>query len=158
MSNEPKLNAGDHIGHVVNWGLSETNGGNPQVYVAMDVGLTWFGYLNEGRAREITLEALVTMGFKGDDLADLVRNPVDALDKNKDLSLVVEHRTYKGKTKAEIIWVNEIGGGIKNKLDEADALKALSNLKVAGDLMKIRQEKGVKTESPAQETAGDIPF
>ena len=163
MSEKEKIKAGDHIGHVVAWGILEGKQA-PQVFAQMDIGLSWFGSLKEGRAREITLESLVTMGFKGDDLMQLVRNPDSALDKTKDLRLVVEYDAQNtdknGDPRAVIRWVNEIGG-FKNQMDESNALKALSGMKVKGDLMKIRQEKGVKAEPAPQTDMGDdeeIPF
>ena len=153
------LKAGDHIGHVIAWGVLEGKKA-PRVFAQMDVGLSWFGSLAEGRAREITLEALVTMGFNGDDLSDLVKNP-NALDKNKDLRLVVEHEPHyeTGVLQANIKWVNEVSGGFKTQMDEGSALKALGSMKVKGDLIKIRNEKGVtvsETASPAD--SEEIPF
>lgn len=157
MENENKIKAGDHIGHVQSWGISKTNAGNPQVFARFDIGLTWWGTLKEGRGREISLESLVVMGFKGDDLADLVRDPMGALDKDKDLRLVVEYEAdQSGELKPRIKWINDVAGPMKNQMNETDALAALANLKVAGDLMKIRKDKGVNLD--ATEPSSDIPF
>lgn len=162
-----QITAGDHVGQVVSWGLLEGKKA-PQVFVKMDIGLTWFGSLAEGRAREITLEALVTMGFQGDDLSDLLKYPENALDKNRDLRLVVEYEPDgNGEPKPRIRWVNDVNGGkFKNQLGEVDALKALSGLKVKGDLMKIRKDRGLDNEPKRQlnvpagsePTAEEIPF
>lgn len=166
MIDEQKIKAGDHVGQVQAWGILEGKKA-PQVFVKMSIGLTWFGSLAEGRAREITLEALVTMGFQGDELEDLVKDPFNALDKTRDLRLVVEYEADKnGDMKPRIRWVNDLlGPGFKNQLDEGNALKALSNMKVKGDLLKIRKDKNVSNEPKreyvpegSQPEAGDIPF
>lgn len=146
--NNGKLRAGRHLAHVQSWGIRETQAGTPQVFVKFDLGLTWFGTLKEGRAQEITLEALVTMGFMGDDLTELVNNE-NALDKNKDVAVVVEYESREGKNEpqATIKWVNEVdGGNMKGKLDEKDAIAKLKSLKVKGELAHIRKEKGISEE------------
>jgi len=161
--NEEKIKAGNHIGQVTAWGVLEGKQA-PQVFVKTTIGLTWFGSLSE-RALNITLKSLVTMGFMGDDLSELVKNQENALDKNKDLELVVEYETYNGETRPKIKWVNDLGGGFKNQMDSGTAVKALSGLKVKGDLMKIRQEKGITVNQVSQTFGGanfdadnDIPF
>ena len=146
-NNDGKIQAGRHLAHPQTWGVRETAKGDPQIYVQFDLGLTWYGSLKEGRAREITLESLVTCGFMGDDLSELVSNE-NALNKKKDVSLVVEYEAdQNGEPKPRIKWVNEVGGGMKGKMDATDAIKALKMMKVKGDLAHIRKEKGVSAEA-----------
>jgi len=160
------LKQGDHIAHVASWGVRETKSGAPQIFVKLDNGLTWFGSLNEGKAREITLKALFVMGFCGNDLDELVTDS-DALDVNKDLRVVVEHDTDEnGKIRAVAKWINEIGGGaMKGTLDHKSAVSALKGLKAKGDIMKLKKELNVvdrekkPTSQNDQETSVDeIPF
>lgn len=154
QNNDGKIQAGRHIAHPQAWGVRETKSGDPQIYVKFDLGLTWFGSLKEGRAREITLESLVTMGFMGDDLSELVSNE-NALDKNKDVALVVEYEANQnGEPVPRIKWVNDVDGGMKGKMDATDAIKALKMLKVKGDLAHIRKEKGVSAESQPNVNVG----
>ena len=168
---EGKLRAGRHLAHVESWGVRETKNGDAQVYVKFDLGLMWFGLLNGGRAQDFALEALVTMGFMGDDLSELVSNE-SALDKNKDVAIVVEYEPVEGKDEpqATVKWVNEVDGGqVKGTMDEKSAIAKLKGLKVKGELSHIRKEKGISDEmrkqsalnqqaTVGQGAEGDIPF
>lgn len=164
MSNE-KFIVGDNVGKPLAWGILEGKKA-PQVYVKTSIGLSWFGSLAEGKAMEITLTALVNMGFKYDSLDMLVKDPDGALDKNKDVIFVVEYDENRmdpktGDPVPKIRWVNSLGGGFKKQMNEKDALAALSSLKVKGDLMAIREEMGVQKPLPtesAPQPSGDIPF
>jgi hypothetical protein len=159
------LKIGDHVGHVVSWGIREAKSGMPQVFVKTDLagGLMWFGSLNEGKAREITLKALFVMGFCGNDLTELVSDP-EALDVKKDIRFTVDHDTDEtGKIRASIKWVNEISGSMKGQLVDADAIKALSALKLKGDILKMKQELKItdrpKTQAQSSDVSADeIPF
>jgi len=157
--NDGKLRAGRHVAHVESWGVRETKSGGHQVFVKFDLGPMWFGSLNEGRAREITLEALVTMGFRGDDLSSLVKDDA-CLDKYKTVAIVVSYKTVDGKDEPQlnVDWVNEVdGGSVKGSLDEKSAIVALSGLKVKGDLAHIRKEKGIDANSSVNKGKNDEP-
>jgi hypothetical protein len=167
MKMNEKLKAGYHDAKPTSWGILEGKKA-PQVFVKFDLGVTWFGSFAEGRAREITLEALVVMGYQADELTALVNDP-NALDKGKTVSLKIGYDPLKvdkqGEMRPVVEFVNEPGGGMKNALGEGDALKALMGLKVKGDLMKIRKDKGVEN-APKREfvpeganpTTEEIPF
>lgn len=125
--------------------------------------ITWYGYFS-GKAAKITMKALRTCGWKGDDLAEL-----GVL--NQRVSIVVEHEEYEGKTHAKVQWINPPGGGIalKNPLAPNDLRMFAAQMKakcaevgeVAGEKVEVQ-----RTEAPPQDFGeepppigdGEIPF
>ena len=127
------INPGTYVAKVVSHGITETKAGAEQAAVTFSFDghqLTWFGSFKEGKAREITIKALLTCGLKGN-------NPAGPLEIGKEVSIVVADEVGQdGKTRTKIKWVNPIGG-IKNVL-AGDAAKAkLSALE--GAVMAARQ-------------------
>lgn len=138
--------------------LGETGTGKEQVGIEFEVVLgedetgvqvgriTYYGTFTD-RAMEITLKALRTSGWKGDDLADLssVGGP-DA----PEVSLVIENEEYKGKWSSKVKWVNAPGGlAMKNPItgDKAKAFAA----KMRGQVLAHNKAAGVpKPAAPRQ--------
>lgn len=93
--------------------FGETKKGDPQVAVQFAIldgpqagrRAVWFGYFTADTIAR-TIESLRRCGFKGDDLAKL---PFQRI--NQEVSIVVEHNTWEGKTTARVAWVNAAGGG-----------------------------------------------
>lgn len=116
-------------------GVSETKTGKPQVAVDLvdEKGLTrtWFGSLNEGRAREITIEALKVLNFSGT-LTDLVNGR--GIDFDKEVQITVDDRWNEDKTKSYrgITWINDLNKGAK-LLAEADAILKLQGMGIDAD-------------------------
>ena len=76
MSNENTIAPGDYTGEIQDYGISETKGGQPQVFVKFKLleagkSLNWFGQVANDQGLEITAKALLTMGFGGTDIAVL---------------------------------------------------------------------------------------
>lgn len=91
--------------------LGETKGKNIQVGVEFEfldhpVRMTYFGSFSDA-AMPITLKALRTAGWQGDDLADL--SSIGG-ENAPEVSLVVENEEYEGKWRSKIKWVNAAGG------------------------------------------------
>jgi hypothetical protein len=140
---------GTYRATILNHAISETKGGDPQAAVTFSFEadgkshtMTWFGSFKEGKAREITIKALLTCGLKGN-------NPAGELDIGKEVSIVVEDEVGQdGKTRTRIRWVNPIGG-VKNVMP-ADAAKAkLSDL--VGAVMAAREDHKIPDSD-------EIPF
>lgn len=137
---------GRHMAKVIDYGLSETKAGDPQVRVRFKLDgdgseITWFGSLKEGKAQEITVDALLVMGFTGSDLTALEGGSGSkVLNEEKSVSIVVEAETYNGKTTSKVKWVNSIDGGAK-KLDPSKK-SSLKNL--GGLVMARRKELGIE--------------
>lgn len=147
-------------GTVKDYGIGETQAGDPQVFVQFSVefpdgaaDMTWYGSLKEGKAREITLNALLNLGFKGKDVTDLLDGPDGAaIPLGIDALLVVEPNEYNGKTTMRINWVNRPGGGGAVKRADANTAKAkLLKLGLAGELARLKA-----TTPPRQ--VDDVPF
>lgn len=145
---------------VTNWGITETQAGLPQVVVSFDVKakegmkpMSWFGSLKEGKAREITIDALLTCGFSGDDVADIAKSVEGkALELGREVSVTVgTEADLEGKDRQRIRWVNPIGGGaFRNKISHGDAVSKLKGMNLKGEILARRQQRG---KSPADEAA-----
>jgi hypothetical protein len=147
--------AGTYVGHATDYGISETKGGSPQVFVTFEMDMagtpttmTWQGSLNGGAVPH-TLKALVVLGFLGKDVTDLLDGPDSGmLPLNKDVKLVVENQPYTkdGETTPtdfyKIAWVNSMqgGGGGVQRADASTAKAKLLKLGLAGTLAKVRLE------------------
>lgn len=153
--------AGTWIGKVVDYGVTETKDGAPAVFVSFDVdmkddgvnNMTWRGSLKEGKGREITLKALLALGFRGRDVSELIDGPdSNMIDVGREAKLVCENEEYEGKTYCKIKWVNSMTGGPSGvqRADPAQAKAKLLKLGLAGDLAKLR------TTMPVDNS--DVPF
>jgi hypothetical protein len=113
---------GKHRGRGVTAAMGKTEKGHPQVAVEFEfldlpgTRLTWFGNFSETTVGEdqkplyqITLESLYHCGWISGDLQDLA-----GIDQNE-VTLVVKHDEYQGKTRAKIAWVNKAGSGVAMK-------------------------------------------
>lgn len=147
------------IPDTVNFGESSNN--NEQVAVSFDFldgngdatgdRMTWFGSLAEGKAQDITIEALRNAGARLDgsifDLEGLGSVEVE---------LVVDWNEYNGKRNLRINWVNAAGGQrftFKTQLDDKGkkALDAKLKAKLGAKL------GGAPKPAPAI-LSEDIPF
>ena len=145
----------------IEWGFNKTKAGSLQVFIRFEgqnINMCWYGSLNEGKAREITLTSLLNCGFRYPSLELFER--FDALDKTREVSIVVTHRdNLKGQPRAKIAWVNKIGS---NKVDSKESKEMLRGLDLKGDLLMVMQENGVKPKAPPVEesdpSVDEVPF
>ena len=142
-----EITPGTYQGQPVDCGISETKNGNPQAFVTfmipqIEKKITWFGGFTSEKAIEITGAALIRCGFRGTDLSTLVEG-VSVLDSNKTLELVIEKEEWNGKVYTKVKWVNEVGGGLKDKLDRAGAAQKMAGYNISGTMIKLQQEMGV---------------
>lgn len=144
------------------YGISETQGGKPQVFIQFRVEfpsgpeeMTWYGSLNEGTARDITLKALLAVGFVGNDLGKLL-DGVDggAIPVGAQASVVTGENVYNGKTTIKINWVNAIGGGQAQHVDKGAGLAQLAKMNLSGDMARLRAMQPAVTPKQSE----DIPF
>lgn len=70
----------------------------------------YFGSLSE-KAREYTVAALRTLGWKGVDFSDFVPGGPGVAALPNGVSIVVEEEVRDGKIRDKVRWVNELGGG-----------------------------------------------
>lgn len=157
---------GKYKAKIAGFSVTETNAGDPQIAVALEFPyeqgtqqLTWYGSLKQGKAREITIDALLVMGLKGNDLSKLCDGPAGgALDVSKELLITVENEPRRDdptKIDARVRWINEVGGArFKGMLDKAEAIKRLGGLNIAADIIERRQKTGYRDDRAAAPAGG----
>lgn len=109
-------------------------------------------YFSEA-AQEKAIEGLRNAGctFPGGDVTNLAGLG------SKDVSLVVEHEEYEGKTKAKVKWVNKVGGVKEDQvLDQSERSALKSRMR---GVLAAMGAAGPKAEpEPAPIDDSDIPF
>lgn len=153
---------GIYIAKIVDYGFSLTKAGAPQAKVTLEFmedgqkrQLTWFGGFGEKQIKH-TLKALITCGLCTDVEAMADGLASNALDLNKELSIVVEHNNYNGKISAKVCWINEpIVNKFATVIAKPEVRAKLAALNLKGELAAMRQQMGVKAPAP-QPAAGDF--
>lgn len=156
-----EITPGTYVAQPVDCGISETKKGNPQTFVTffipqIEKKITWFGGLTSEKAIEITGAALIRCGFRGTDLSALTQG-VSVLDQNKQVELVIENDEWEGKIYTRVKWVNEVGGGLKDKLDQAGAAQKMAGYNIAGTMIRLQQEMGVTGGQPTRQNNTQQP-
>lgn len=150
---------------ITDYGISLTQAGKPQVTVKFTSHdgkeFTWWGSLNEGMAREITLKNLFTMGFNADTLDPLAQGLAGgALNHVQEYEIVTEEqmnpKTQKMQTRVKFI--NLPGQSTTGKLKTEDALKALSSINAKGDILAAKKQITPAQALPKTGTEDEIPF
>jgi hypothetical protein len=169
--NENQILAGKYQAKILDYGIGLTEAGNPQIMIILgfDDGqpreLTWYGSLKEGKAREITIKALLACGLKGNDI-DGIADGIGGgpLDADTPVSITVEYETNQnGKSFPRVRWINRSGSALKNKMTKEEAKIKLGCLNLKGEVIAARQETGLK-EPKQKDNASfnhcneDIPF
>jgi len=147
---------------VKDYGISESQGGHPQVFLKFDVHftsgveeMTWYGSLKEGPARDISLKALLAVGFEGNDLGKLLEGTDGgAIPVGTQASVVTGENEYNGKKTIRINWVNAIGGGQAQRVDKGAGLAMLAKMNLSGDMARLRAMQPAVVPKQAE----DIPF
>ena len=135
--------AGTHKGTVTEVAMGKSGSkGTPRIEVRIQVGtehIWWHGYINTDENFQRTYGTLITaLGFTGDDevVADGDRSlfKLSAFPK-REVSIVVEYRTFEGKSTAQVKWLNSIDGGAQKfaglPVEEAKATLQKLNSKAA---------------------------
>ena len=168
-----KIEAGTHVVNVKKWGFKETQAGNLQVFISFSNNTTMFQNINSNDIGDkILSEALVLCGFKGNDLADLLKD--DALDKDNAVEIYVQYKPHHEDDTKEVMQVsvnNPNKGQMKGELDRSSALSKLKELKLSlkSELKQTKTEievvkidkKEVKKEKEVESSdfdEDDIPF
>lgn len=121
----------------------------PMVQVIFDVDGTemkWAGSLADGRAREITADALIVLEFTN--LNDICNGK--GINFNKVVNLTIEEEEYNGKMYPKIRWINE-----ENRKETLASSDAIMKVKGIGLDALIMSRRGPVKPSFSSE---DIPF
>lgn len=139
------------------YGVGSTKDGNPNAVVNFKVlidektgetrDFMWTGSLKEGRAMEITLDALLVLGYVENDLSLFAQGK--GLNSTDAVQVTIENEEYNGKTFPRIKWVNAIGSGNKELMAASDAILKLGGLNIQASMMERRMKLGLT--KPAME-------
>lgn len=161
---------GTYKGRVIGYGITTTKAGDPRIAVQFEIAeafdnittLTWYGNLGSDKQKQLTIDALLTMGLKGNDLKTLAygitpdREPV--LNVVDEFELVLETEVYEGKSFQKIKWVNTPRTNkFKGGLNPQEAALKLGALNLEGLVMARRQAQGMPTAKPAAKPAAARP-
>lgn len=138
---------------VKDYGISATQNDDPQVFVVFDVdfedsraSMTWYGSLKAGKAREITLKALLALKFRESSLDILVDGPAGGgIEVGQEARVTTEENTFNEKTTVKIAWVNSAESQVK-RLESSSARAKLAQLNLDGDFAKLKAQAGVSDE------------
>ncbi len=135
MSEKKLLDAGTYTTRVKNFHADLNSNGKPYAVVYFENGARYQGYF-VGGAAEWTTNNLIAAGFKGTNPNDL--NGPNALDKNKDIEIVVNHeKGQDGKVRAVVAFINK---PYEQKEIDASSVAVLKGINLRGYM----QEAGVK--------------
>lgn len=160
------IEAGKESAKIAEYGIILTKSGDPQIAVQFsfkqsgeDKTLVWFGTLKEGKGREITINALKTMGLDTSKrkIAEVAKGLAGgALNTEETYTVTIEMNEYQGQVKPQIRWINKPGGNIfEDAIDYGQAISMLDRLNLGA---------GLSTPSPSQSPEKpisddfDIPF
>jgi hypothetical protein len=157
-----KHRPGTYLASPVDWGISKTKAGLPQVVVCFryeNGDLLWWGSFKD-TVVERTVDTLIAMGLKGslETLADGV--PGGALDSSRQMEIVIEHRAGNdGVLRPGIAWVNDPNKSRIEKITKAEAGSLLSGMNAV--LLQRRGQTKVAPPAPVMQqsfTEQDVPF
>lgn len=103
--------------------------------------IAWYGYYTDATTAR-TMESLRYAGWTGDDLSE---SPLPGLG-STEVSLVIDHETFKDQTYARVQWVNRAGGLAIKAPMTSDAAKAFA-AKMKGYAIQSRQTAGAPNGS-----------
>lgn len=144
------VKAGKYTAKIIDAGLMATKKGDPMVTIRMGFTdeeknareMTWFG-ATIGGAREITVQTLIRLGFKSDDLSDVAFGK-EQFEYEADYEIVVENEAnLTGVLVPKIKWINLPGSSaFREKMSKADAVKLCGGMSLKADFMDARQKLG----------------
>jgi hypothetical protein len=153
---------------LLEYGLMKTKAGKPMVAIDFEfsadgepTSLRWFGSLNEGMAREITVKTLADLGYTENTLESLAQGR--GLDNGRYYYLTVVNDTYNDVTRSKIAWINLTKGSGGSGFINADEAKGLlGGMDLRADLMmatKETQRNSVPVNKITSENDHlDVPF
>lgn len=141
--------------------------------------MNWTGWLTDTSIKN-TLRTLVeVLDYSGDEtVVDVPEGDArtgmlanqDAINRQKQVELVVEHEEYEGKQRARIKWVNNVGGGQFAGVAPQEVRSQLGAIGFKAHFLSAKQQAGQprpkSSSAPANHTTtqqgqlsmGDIPF
>lgn len=150
--------------HLVDYGCHVSKAGKPLIKLVFKTDesdvYTKYCSLNEGKAREITLDTLISFGFVGTKL-DALNDGKESglLNTSQEVELVLEDEEYNGKVRKQIKYINFPGSAKFEKLEASVAKNLFAGMNIEGDLAARRAQHKVPTPpSGAAQGNDDLPF
>lgn len=146
------VNEGKYTAKIKDYGIGTTKEGQPKAMIiftfkdekGLDQELVWSGSFKEGKAREITIDALLTCGLKGDNPLAMVGGiETGILNADQEVQIQVKNELYNDKTYSKIAWINKLGGRMFQ--DKVDVQK-FAGLNLKADVVARRKETGIKDD------------
>lgn len=135
--------------------------------------INWFGSfnatINPGKtmcAADITCAALAACGWTTNNPSNLAKGAGSGvLNEKMPVSITIANEEYNGKTTMKVKFINPVGGaGFREKITEADAVKAFAGMNLSGIAAKAREKykKPIPNMAPKKVNGMDddeiIPF
>lgn len=148
---------GKFNGNITDYGVSESQAGNPQVFITFafecegaQKTMSWYGSF-AGGAKDITLKTLIYCGLQPQHYNQLVNFKNGTMSNMLDLSKVLEldiqeEPDYKDPTKmrSKINWVNDPASAPQiKKIDEAKNAQFFGSMGFDGDLIRLAGDMGL---------------
>ena len=148
----------NHKAKLIDYGIGETLAGEPNVQLKFDVEgvgeMTYYGSL-KGGAVPLTLDALLTCGYKGKDCTDIIDGPDGgALILGTEVNVAIGEEEYNGATKKKIKFVNAPGSAVQR----ADPVTAKAKLRALGLEAELAKQRGGVKAPSAKADNSDIPY
>lgn len=145
------IKPGKYLAKISDYGVVLNKNGAPQVKVvfALEVGssFSWFGNLGSEKQQEFTTKNLLTLGAFPNNIDKVELGLSGAvLNTSKTFELVIEEKTYNGKTSVQIKFINDPTKSNQKFIGATGALGALK-----GQAVQIAATEGLamKTEKTA---------
>lgn len=144
---------GKYTAKVLDYGISGTKAGDPQVSVKFGFGsqsMIWNGTLKQGKGQEITLKSLIVLGLtnpdKIADLADGLKG--NTLDLTKEVEIDIQPDTYEGNTTLKIKWINE--PGLNFLMGKEDFKQKIASMNLKTTFAYVKQQIGQPRKKPME--------
>lgn len=120
-------------------------------------GITLYRFFSSA-ALKYTVADLRKLGWTGDDPATIPESGFPT-----EVEIVVEHKEHNGKLRAEVKFINALGGGMKNRMDESQRKTFGSAMR--SQIAALGSNSGgsfdgppVDDRPPPTDDDGDLPF
>lgn len=159
-----KIVPGIYEAKIVNYGIGQTKAGDPQAMILFEYQdldqtrheITWYGTFKEGKGQEITLKALLTCGFTGNDPSILAEGvPSNALDVNRIVKITIDEdvNQFNGQKYMRVLWINDRTRELKS-MERSAAKVKLGTMNLAGQLAMIRAQNPAPKVAQSNGPAG----
>ncbi|MFZ8933688.1 MAG: hypothetical protein ACO2ZP_07310 [Bacteriovoracaceae bacterium] len=159
------IEEGKYLAKIIDFGFTKTSKDKLQVAVKFGIEdeegakrtIVWFGSLNQGKAREITIKQLLRCGLKGNDIRILSKGlEGKGLDVETEVEVeIIQIEDQKGNLRNKVQWINSLG---MKKIDASEINNQLGD-GLSGDILSLRQSTGMIEKAVKEEMSiDDIPF